>query len=74
MYGYGIGAICSVICPIQADFYEKCSVWREARVALGSDMSGGLRETGGKRLTVWACCEASLLCNCIGGCVNGASL
>ena len=40
MYGYGIGAICSVICPIQADFYEKCSVWREARVALGSDMSG----------------------------------
>lgn len=44
MHDYGIGAICSVICSIQADFFEKRSVWREARVALGSDMPG--------------CCEA----------------
>lgn len=41
MYDYGIGGICAVICPMQADFFEKRSVWREARVALGSDMSGG---------------------------------
>jgi hypothetical protein len=65
MYAYGIGAICSVICPIQADFFEKRSAWREARVALGSDVSG---------CSEAAMLRAGLFCNCIGGCVNRASL
>ena len=42
MYGYGIGAICSVICPIQADFFEKRGAWREARCGVGSEMTGVL--------------------------------
>jgi len=70
MHDYGIGAICSVICPIQADFFEKRSVWREARVALGSDMPGAVRRdaTVGFTLQLYGrLCEQGLAVGISGG-------